>query len=492
VYYQDKIDIRAEILGIDLHSSAETAIQQINAALAERKGPTRVELLTWFQLPADLRGMYPCLLEAAGRRADVPGFAAQGINSTGYIVERPLAFADIGNDAVDYGQIRLLDAQLTGQHALCLRTQWALTQPTGDDWRVSGRLLTTTPPGWVIASSNTDIRADDQTPTSMWDAGDRGEGFSLLRFPDGSPPGAYDIQLVVFSERQRRGLDRLVNDIPSGALLTLTTIQSVGTTSAGPAATRFEPVMVAVNPAVKLVGHDARSAAPLNAGQELRITLQWRADCCDEQPWTGATLALRGDDWNITQPVTAYGTYSLDWHTLRIPAEAQGTAWLVIEADNIEPVTLTTYTIQHTTRLFAPPTFDIPMRAAFDELAILEGFSVAQPAITTDETLDLTLVWQVIRTPSTSYRVFTHLLDADGRVIAQRDGIPVNNERPTTGWVKDEYIVDLYALEFDPERKDYRGPARLEVGFYDPDTNSRVSAANGADHVILPIEITVE
>jgi hypothetical protein len=101
-------------------------------------------------------------------------------------------------------------------------------------------------------------------------------------------------------------------------------------------------------------------------------------------------------------------------------------------------------------------------------------------------------VWRALRTPDTSYRVFTHLLNADGKVIAQQDGFPVNNTRLTTGWVPDEYIVDPYALEFLPKGLAYRGPAHLEVGFYDPDTGQRVLAAGGADHIILPIEITVQ
>jgi hypothetical protein len=215
-------------------------------------------------------------------------------------------------------------------------------------------------------------------------------------------------------------------------------------------------------------------------------------DCCSDAPWTGATVMLAGEGWEIAQPVAAYTAYSLDWHAIRIPAEANGAATLAIAPGEGEPILLATYTIEKTDRLFAPPAFDAPMGTAFTGLATLEGFSVGQTTISTDETLELTLVWRVTRTPPTSYRVFTHLLDADGRVIAQHDGFPANDSRFTTSWAKDEYIVDLHALAFDPERKDYRGPARIEVGFYNPDTNERVRAANGADHVLLPVEITVE
>ena len=56
----------------------------------------------------------------------------------------------------------------------------------------------TDPPGWALAHSDTDIRDDEQAPTSLWKAGARGEAFSLLRFPVGAPPGDYALWAVVY------------------------------------------------------------------------------------------------------------------------------------------------------------------------------------------------------------------------------------------------------------------------------------------------------
>jgi hypothetical protein len=191
--------------------------------------------------------------------------------------------------------------------------------------------------------------------------------------------------------------------------------------------------------------------------------------------------------------VKAYSTYSLDWHAFVIPAEASGPATLSVESDSSEPVTLVAYTIEKTDRLLSPPPFDVSVQASFSGLATLQGFSVGNMIVSPDQALDLTLVWRATDTPGTSYRVFTHLLDPNGQVIAQHDGFPADDTRPTTGWVPGEYLVDKHALVFLPERRDYRGPARLEVGFYDPESpNRRVAVSNGADHVVLPIEITVQ
>jgi hypothetical protein len=492
-YYAKKTSIQAEILGIDLHSGAQTVMRQVNAALETRAKPVRVELLTWYQLPADLRGMYPCLLESAGYRLRDVGFVVQGIMTTGFMIERPLSLVAVPDTPIDYGQVVLNSAVLNGQQAVCLRTTWQLRQPSRYNWRVAGRLLTTSPPGWIIARSDSDIRSDDQLPTSQWNRGGQGDGFSLLRYPDGTPPGDYTVQVGVYSSALPDGLDRLVNGVPAGRTVSLATVQPAGTTDNPLRGETLTPVRISSDPVVELTGHDAKPSA-LNPGQELRITLHWHVagGCCRTEPWTGAALTLRGADWEVTQPVAAYAAYSLDWHSLIVPAEASGDAALIVDSGAGEPLTLAAYTIEKTDRLFSRPAFDVPVQTTFTGLAVLEGFSVGQTVISPDDKLDLTLVWRALRTPQTSYRVFTHLLDADGRVIAQQDGYPVNNTRLTTGWVPDEYIVDPYALEFLPEGRTYRGPAHLEVGFYDPDTGQRVLAAGGADHIILPIEITVQ
>jgi len=488
VYYADRLGIAAQFVGVELHSSAEETMRVVNEALAAHDGPVHVELLTWFQLPADLRGMFPCLLESAGERGET--FTVQGLSTTAYTVVRPLALGASAPRADSFGALDLLSAAHGGGRSVCLRTEWALPARTGEDWRVSARLLTSDPPGWVLARSDSDIRDDEQAPTSLWEAGARGEAFSLLRFPAGAPPGEYALQAILFSANHPDGLDRLVNGVPAGKALALATVAPPGSARALPPGDA-EPLAV-LGDGVALLGHDARGGA-LAAGQELRITLRWgaAADCCAGGPWTGATLALRGEGWGVAGPVRVHPGYSLDWHALLVPAEAEGAAALVLEAPGAEPVTLAGYTVERTERLFALPPYDTALLTEFQGVAVLEGFSVAQTEISPEEALGLTLVWRVTETPDVSYRVFTHLLNDAGRVIAQHDDVPGQGARPTTSWVAGEYLADPYALVFNDEGRAYRGSARLEVGFYDPQTGARVLTAGGADHVILPVEIAV-
>ncbi len=489
-YYADKLDIHAEIMGIKLHSSAQSAIQRINKAFSERNGPVRVELLTWYQLPADMRGMFPCLLESAGQRTGET-VTVQGLHTETYLIERPLQLVEINNAGQDYGPLQLLGAQSGGQQSVCVETTWKLARNTADDWRVSGRLMTTDPPGWTVAQTDTDIRRDDQAPTSDWKAGQQGDAFSLLHFPAGSPPEDYTVQVRLYSPSNPNGLTPLVNGVPSGQISPLEVVRPVGTTMQINTAASLLPTPITLDDNIELLGSDAVQGT-LNPGQELRITLQWHvfSDCCHEHPWRQGAILLRGDGWELTQPVKAYSAYSLDRHSFVIPPEASGPATLTVESDQGESTVLATYDVQKTDHLFARPPFDVPVQAEFAGAAVLEGFSVEQMTVSPDQTLDLTLVWQVTSTLETSYVVFTHLLDDNGQVIAQHDGIPANNSRPTTGWVSGEYLVDAHTLQF--VRTDYRGPAHLEVGFYDPQTNTRISLANGPNFFLLPVEITVQ
>ncbi|WP_119072427.1 hypothetical protein [Aggregatilinea lenta] len=483
-YYIDRLDVRAQVLGIDLHSDEETAVAAINAALAERTLPVHVELLTWYQLPADVRGMYPCLLDAAGGR-EGDATTVQGITTTGYRIERRVGLADLSVEAVDYGRVTLDGAALGGETSLCLRTDWTLRQASDDDWRVAVRLLTNDPAGWIVTRADGDIRLDDQALSAEWDVGETGGAYTLLRLPPGTPPGDYALQMNVYSAAHPGGLDRLVSGIPSGRVTSLGDVALDGATSLAFGAISH-PTEIPVSEGVTLVGYDVPESETLTPGQELRITLYLTSTL----DWASASLDLSGAGWSRSEPVTASAGSSLDWHAFVIPAEAYGEATLALMPEGGDPVPLATWTVEPSDHLLSAPPFDVAVDAAFSDLATLAGFSTNAMTVSPDDPLTLTLVWRADETTSTSYKVFTHLLDVDGMVVAQHDGYPVEGDRPTSGWVPGEYVLDSHTLDF--ERDDYHGPAQVEVGLYDPDTGERVPLSNGADHIILPVEITVD
>ena len=129
----------------------------------------------------------------------------------------------------------------------------------------------------------------------------------------------------------------------------------------------------------------------------------------------------------------------------------------------------------------------------FGDYAVLVGYSLPTAETTTAQPLQLTLFWRALEGSSPmDYMVFTHLLSesGDAHLIAQDDGQPAGGARPTTGWVAGETIVDVHPMVFLDSA--YTGPARIEVGLYEPNPpGNRVLASTGADHVVLPISLSI-
>src|SRR5574341_602995 len=97
--------------------------------------------------------------------------------------------------------------------------------------------------------------------------------------------------------------------------------------------------------------------------------------------------------------------------------------------------------------------------------------------------LTVTLSWGAAGPLPTSYKVFVHLVNDDGDIVAQADSIPLGGRYPTTAWGADERFDDIYllALPSDLPGGDYW----LLVGLYDPQTGVRLPLQNGEDHIRL-------
>jgi hypothetical protein len=94
----------------------------------------------------------------------------------------------------------------------------------------------------------------------------------------------------------------------------------------------------------------------------------------------------------------------------------------------------------------------------------------------------VTLVWQADRLPPESYKVFVHLVDASGRVVAQHDGLPDSGARPTETWAVGEQITDRHGLFL---LADASLPLSLRVGLYSAQTGERLLLTDGSDAVHL-------
>jgi len=123
-----------------------------------------------------------------------------------------------------------------------------------------------------------------------------------------------------------------------------------------------------------------------------------------------------------------------------------------------------------------------------DQVTLL-GYDVSPEVVQPGQFLDLTLYWQARRPMTEDYTVFTHLIAADGRIVAQQDNQPAEGRYPTSIWDTGEIVVDRYRLTIAPDAPD--GEYHLEVGMYLFATLERLKVASGdekgQDRILLDL-----
>jgi len=130
---------------------------------------------------------------------------------------------------------------------------------------------------------------------------------------------------------------------------------------------------------------------------------------------------------------------------------------------------------------FNVPAMSHRVDAQLGEEITLVGFDASDRA-SPGQAVAVKLVWQARRQVNQEYKVFVHLLGADGRPVAQSDAVPVGWTRPTFGWQVGESVTDVHTLDLAPNLAP--GVYRLVVGMYDI-AGQRLSVASGGDVVEL-------
>jgi hypothetical protein len=93
------------------------------------------------------------------------------------------------------------------------------------------------------------------------------------------------------------------------------------------------------------------------------------------------------------------------------------------------------------------------------------------------------LWWRARADLPESYKVFVHLLDANGLPRAQADVIPHNGARPTTSWLPGEIIADEIVLKIPADLP--AGQYRLTTGLYGELDGKRLTLPDGKDAIEL-------
>ncbi len=108
------------------------------------------------------------------------------------------------------------------------------------------------------------------------------------------------------------------------------------------------------------------------------------------------------------------------------------------------------------------PTASLDARLG-DSIA-LEGYALPEAAFAPGDIIPLTLFWRTETTPAERYKVFVHLSDAAGTLVAQTDTEPGGGFALTTLWQPGQSLVDRYGVLAPPNLAP--GDYRLLVGMY--------------------------
>ncbi len=158
---------------------------------------------------------------------------------------------------------------------------------------------------------------------------------------------------------------------------------------------------------------------------------------------------------------------------------APGRYQLAIRADvanaSSTTVELGTIQIEQLERRFTPPSASQSADVTFGDTLRLQGYTLEQAT----NALHISLVWQSATSTEINYKVFVHIVDKNGIIIAQQDAMPQSNTYPTSLWLDGEYVMDEYTF---PNITDFH---EIRVGLYVPETGTRLRTQNGVDHVLL-------
>lgn len=121
-----------------------------------------------------------------------------------------------------------------------------------------------------------------------------------------------------------------------------------------------------------------------------------------------------------------------------------------------------------------PRPYDQAVGALFDEALLLRGVSIAQEA----GHIIVTPAWDVRTPPAADYLAFVHLIDAQGRRVAQIDVAPAGaTAGPTSSWQPGQQLAVPLPLELPAGLPN--GTYRVVMGLYDPRNGERPQVRGG-------------
>jgi len=468
----------------------------------------RFFLVHWKPSRADLHGLGPFLLERAGQLESWRDF--RGLDVRVYRLDGPTGpLPELAETRARFGPLSLTgvfyEPTVTNDNAVAVALRWRLVEPADVSYKVV--VMLTDAEGCRLSSADVLLLNEAGLPTHLWPVGAETVNFYVVPLPVGTPPlphrlavGVYDADTLGRLPLADAGGGSGRQDLTLGEVV-LTRGQHFDRDPYGtwegvpwemPGETRVAEGLLLERFAIL-----PRAALP---GEQVTVLLRWRAGGVT-RPAVAPVLCLSQNDhvWaEVGSPLLAEayppdrwtdGEVVVEQRVLAYPPR-RGPASLALAAGD-QLVSLGQVRLDESALLWEPPPVQQSVGVQIGDFAGLLGYDLEATGLTAGQPFRLTLYWRALNDVplETLYTVFTQLLAADGHLIAQHDGPPVDNTRPTTTWVGGEVVVDAHTLTFSDAA--YTGPATLIVGLYDSATVTRVGTAQGQDHVALPEEVVV-
>ncbi len=306
---------------------------------------------------------------------------------------------------------------------------------------------------------------------NIWAQDDREIGGATQRIglaiPLGTPPGEYVARLQFYRARDGKAL----RDEE-----TLTPVKVVAPAQPNLAATTHRTEIDWGNGMRLLSVIPPTTAKP---GVPATITFLWQATRAIDREYQ-VEIQIRNSGGNIFATLLAAparGIYpTTRWQPNEIIRDPQSitlrgntpdgdyriVATLIDSVNNarVNSIDVGSINVKGRPHYFGAPSPSFKADARFGAVAQLVGYDFSNRRIV--------LYWRASASTETSYKIFLHLIDSGGKLIAQRDQIPGVGAFPTTSWVAGEYLVDVYDIDAPP------GEYTIRVGMYDPATNLRL------------------
>ena len=186
------------------------------------------------------------------------------------------------------------------------------------------------------------------------------------------------------------------------------------------------------------------------------------------QEWTASEIVRQTYNAQLS-PFLAPGDYALSWGLLDPESEQPVGQRLALGDLTVLPIV----------RTFEAPALSNAVDATFGDALTLVGYDLSQA----NGEILVTVYWRAQRRMDRSYKIFAHLLDANGQRVAQHDAVPRQWAYPTTQWDAGEIVADLVTLKL--EDANAPRPYEIRLGVYDEQNGERLAAVV-ADGVHAP------